>query len=107
MYKLNMKLQRTKEDEENARKDRLESAKNSLVPGARIIRGGDAIPVYVNEIACREWFYPLSEVNDIGMFSYIEKIVDEFAASFNVLSIYSEFFLGSVNFCIRCTAFAW
>ncbi|QOV18784.1 cupin domain-containing protein [Blautia liquoris] len=73
MYKLNMKLQRTKEDEENARKDRLESAKNSLVPGARIIRGGDAIPVYVNEIACREWFYPLSEVNDIGMFSYIEK----------------------------------
>lgn len=73
MYKLNMKLERTKEDQENAEMDRKEAAKNPLIPGARIIRGGDAVPVYVNDTACRQWFYPLSEINDLGIFTYIEK----------------------------------
>lgn len=73
MYKLNMKLERTEEDRKIAEKDRKEAAKNSLVPGARIIRSEDAMPVYVNDTACRQWFYPLSEVNDLGVFFYIEK----------------------------------
>lgn len=73
MYRLNMKLVRTDADAEQSKKDRQEACKNPLVPGARIIRGADAVPVYVNETACRQWFYPLSEVNDLGMFTYIEK----------------------------------
>lgn len=76
MYKLEMKLRRSDEDVRQSYKDKKEAAKNPLVPGARIIRGGDAVPVYVNETACRQWFYPLSEVNDLGMFSYIEKNQD-------------------------------
>lgn len=73
MYTLSMKLQRTEHDREQTLKDRKEAAKNPLVPGARIIRGQDAVPVYNNLSACREWCYPLSEVNDLGFFSYIEK----------------------------------
>lgn len=73
MYPLEMKLIRTEEDIKQTRQDIKEAQKNPLVPGARILRGTDAVPVYVNETACRQWFYPLSEVNDLGMFSYIEK----------------------------------
>jgi len=68
-----MKLRRTAEDCKNAEKDRDEALKNPLVPGARIIHSEDAVPVYVNDTACRQWFYPLSEVNDLGLFFYIEK----------------------------------
>ena len=73
MYKIDMKKIREEKDILQCAKDMKEAAKNPLVPGARIIRGADAVPVYVNESACRQWFYPLSEVNDLGMFTYIEK----------------------------------
>ena len=73
MYKINMKQTREREDDVQSALDTSEAKKNPLVPGARIIRGADAVPVYVNETACRQWFYPLSEVNDLGLFTYIEK----------------------------------
>lgn len=73
MYKIDMKKIREEKDILQCAKDMKEAAKNPLVPGARIIRGADAVSVYVNESACRQWFYPLSEVNDLGMFTYIEK----------------------------------
>ena len=73
MYKINMKQTREKKDNVQSALDISEAKKNPLVPGARIIRGADAVPVYVNETACRQWFYPLSEVNDLGLFTYIEK----------------------------------
>lgn len=57
----------------NWQQDRSESAKNPLIPGARILRGEDARAVYVNSSAALQRFYALSEVNDLGMFSYIEK----------------------------------
>lgn len=71
MYKIDMKKIREEKDILQCAKDMKEAAKNPLVPGARIIRGADAVPVYVNESACRQWFYPLSEVNDLGMFTYL------------------------------------
>lgn len=73
MYKLPMKLKRTQEDRERSLKDLKEASKNPLVPGARIIRSADAMPVYDNEEACRKWCYPLSEINDLAYFCYIEK----------------------------------
>lgn len=73
MYEISMRFKRTKKDREQCEKDRKEAAKNPLVPGARILRGRDAVPVYDSFSACRQWCYPLSEVNDLGFFSYIEK----------------------------------
>lgn len=73
MYTLSMQFERTKKDREQCEKDRQEAAKNPLVPGARILRGQDAVPVYDPFSSCRQWCYPLSEVNDLGFFSYIEK----------------------------------
>ena len=73
MYYLPMKLKRTDEDRQQSRRDLQEAAKNPLVPGARIIRSADALPVYDNAIACRKWCYPLSEINDLAYFCYIEK----------------------------------
>ena len=73
MYKIDMSPARQEEDRKEFAGDMRESARNPLVPGARIIRGGAAVSVYDNETACREWNYPLSEVNDLGIFSYMEK----------------------------------
>lgn len=73
MYRLPMKLERTEEDRKQSRMDLKEAAKNPLVPGARIIRSADTVPVYDNAIGCRKWCYPLSEVNDMAYFCYIEK----------------------------------
>ena len=76
MYKIDMKLNRSQEDRERSAEDKRQAAKNPLVPGARIIRSGDTVPIYINETACMQWFYPLSEVNDLGIFTYIEKKVE-------------------------------
>lgn len=76
MYKIAMKLKRTEENIEQSQRDLKEAAKNPFVPGARVIRKGDAVPVYDNAIACRKWCYPLSEVNDMAYFSFIEKKKD-------------------------------
>ena len=54
MYKIDMKKIREEKDILQCAKDMKEAAKNPLVPGARIIRGADAVPVYVNESACRQ-----------------------------------------------------
>ena len=53
--------------------DRIEAAKNPFIPGARILRWADTRQVYVNSSACMQWYYPLSEINDLGLFTYIEK----------------------------------
>ena len=49
MYKIDMKKIREEKDILQCAKDMKEAAKNPLVPGARIIRGADAVPVYVND----------------------------------------------------------
>lgn len=79
MYKIDMKINREEKDVIQSAADLSEAKKNPQVPGARIIRGADAVPIYVNETGCRQWFYPLSEVNDLGIFTYIEKekVTDE------------------------------
>lgn len=56
-----------------ARADLTEAAKNPLVPGARILRSEHAVKRHLDTTACDHWFYPLSEVNDIGLFGYFEK----------------------------------
>lgn len=73
MYRIDMGAARREEDRAKFADDKKEAGKNALVPGARIIRAGAAVSVYENETACREWLYPLSEVNDLGIFSYVEK----------------------------------
>ncbi len=76
MYTISMPFQRTEENRKQCERDRREAAKNPLVPGARILRGRDAVPVYDSFSSCRQWCYPLSELNDLGFFSYIEKKKD-------------------------------
>lgn len=73
MYRMQMKFERTHENRIQSRTDLLEAAKNPLVPGARVLRCQDAAPIYDNAAGCRKWCYPLSEVNDLGFFSYVEK----------------------------------
>ena len=51
MYKIDMKKIREEKDILQCAKDMKEEAKNPLVHGARIIRGADGVPVYVNESA--------------------------------------------------------
>lgn len=73
MYEVLFRLSRSPEIRAMTEKDKKEGAKNPTVPGARIFRSENARPVYVNSTACRHWFYPLGEVNDLGMFCYMEK----------------------------------
>lgn len=53
--------------------DRTEARKNAVYPGARILRRSAARKAYVNGSGCLQWFYPLSEANDLGLATYIEK----------------------------------
>ena len=52
----NIKKIREEKDILQCAKDMREAAKNPLVPGARIIRGADAVPVYVNCMPMGERF---------------------------------------------------
>ena len=63
----------SKEDHRTLEALRREAQKNPFIPGARIIRRADARSMYCAEAGCRQWLYPLSEVNDFGFFAYIEK----------------------------------
>lgn len=81
MYTISMQQKRTEKDKEQCGRDRREAAKNPLVPGARILRGKDAVFGIDPFSFCRQWCYPLSEVNDLGFFSYMEKKKDTDAGS--------------------------
>lgn len=73
MFDVEFPTLRTLKVIEQTKKDKNEGAKNPTIPGARIFRHENARPAYVNSTGCIQWFYHLSEVNDLGMFSYIIK----------------------------------
>ena len=50
-----------------------EAEKNPVIPGARLLHKEDARKLLVNSTGAAQWFYPLSEGNDMGLFSYIKK----------------------------------
>ncbi|HPJ02686.1 MAG TPA: cupin domain-containing protein [Candidatus Limiplasma sp.] len=46
---------------------------NPSIPGSRKLNRIKAKLVYSNETGCLHWYYPLSAIDDLGMFCYIEK----------------------------------
>ena len=48
-------------------------AKNPRIPGARVLHRSDARAGYHNLSGTRRWYYPVSEVNDLAVFEYVEK----------------------------------
>ena len=50
-----------------------QSQKNPFIPGVRILHKSDARQVRLNNTGAYHWLYPLSEINDSALFSYIRK----------------------------------
>jgi mannose-6-phosphate isomerase-like protein (cupin superfamily) len=54
-------------------RDQREGRRNPFVPGARIFRLEHALERSVSDTGCRQRFYPLGELNDLGLFCHVEK----------------------------------